>query len=85
MVRNPQCCIFLDKCKTKGIKFLKLKYKKPDTVSTTRRKSSGQLVMNWTGYADDLMVKFDDKGSLQRCIMLLNEIDFRSTLPRLKL
>ena len=55
-------------------KFLKLKYKIPDIVSTSRRTSSGQLELNWTGYAYDLMLTFDDKGSLQKGIMLLNKI-----------
>ena len=58
--------LFLDKCKTKDINFLKLKYKMSDIVSTSRRTSSGQLELNWTGYADDLMLTFDDKGSLPK-------------------
>ena len=66
--------LFLDKCKTQDIKFLKLKYKIPDIVSTSRRTSSGQLELNWTGFADNLMLTFDDQGSLQKSIILLNEI-----------
>ena len=66
--------IYLDRCKTKGIKFLKLKYKIPDIVSTSGRTSSGELELDWTGYADDLMLTFDDKESLQNGIMLLDEI-----------
>ena len=66
--------IFLKKCKIKAIKFLSMKYKIPRSASTTGRESIGEFNLDWVGYADDLMLTFNDKDSLQQGIILLDEI-----------
>ena len=55
-----------------GIKFLKLKYKIPESASTTGRRASGTMTLDWIGYADDLILIFEDELSLSRGISLLN-------------
>ena len=66
--------IYLDRCKTNRIKFLKLKYNIPSYVSSTGRTSKGEFDVDWTGYADDLVLMFDDNESLQKGINILNEL-----------
>ena len=66
--------IFLEKCKIKAIKFLSMKYKIPRSASTTGREAIGEFNLDWVGYADDLMLTFDDKDSLQQGIFLLDKI-----------
>ena len=66
--------IYLERCKASGIKFLKLRFNIPSSVSSTGRISKGEYDLDWTGYADDLMITFDDKDSLQRGITILDEL-----------
>ena len=66
--------IYLDRCKTNRIKFLRLKYNIPSYVSSTGRTSKGEMDVDWTGYADDLVLMFDDNESLQKGINILNEL-----------
>ena len=66
--------IFLDECKRKSIKFLKLKYKIPAEVSSTGRLSQGEWDMDWSGYADDLVLVFDDEESLRKAVQILDQI-----------
>ena len=66
--------IFLDECKRNSIKFLKLKYEIPAEVSSTGRISKGEWDMDWSGYADDLVLVFDDEESLRKAVKLLNEV-----------
>ena len=63
--------IFMESCKNAGIKFLKLKYKIPESASSTTRTASGEVTIDWCGYADDLLVVFEDKNSIKRGIDLL--------------
>ena len=65
--------VFIDKCKESSIKFLKLKYKIPRSASTTGRTASGTMTVDWVGYADDLILIFDDELSLSLGISILNE------------
>ena len=65
--------VFIDKCKKSSIKFLKLKYKIPRSASTTGRTASGTMTVDWVGYADDLILIFDDELSLSLGISILNE------------
>ena len=66
--------IFLERCKTNRIKFLKLKYNIPSYVSSTGRTSKGEFDIDWTGYADDLVLMFNDIESLQKGINILNKL-----------
>ena len=65
--------VFIDRCKELNIKFLKLKYKIPESASTTGRTASGTMTVDWVGYADDLILIFEDELSLSRGISILNE------------
>ena len=65
--------VFIDKCREQSIKFLKLKYKIPESASTTGRTAIGTMTVDWVGYADDLILIFDDELSLSRGISILNE------------
>jgi len=65
--------IYIEKCKQNGIKFLKLKYKIPEIASATSRTASGEMTVDWCGYADDLLLVFDDLESLRKGIKLLDE------------
>ena len=65
--------VFMDKCKESKIKFLKLKYKIPESASSTGRVSCGTVTIDWNGYADDLILAFEDELSLAKGISLLNE------------
>ena len=65
--------IYIERCKQNGIKFLKLKYRIPEIASTTGRTASGGMTVDWCGYADDLILVFDDLESLQKGIILLNK------------
>lgn len=58
--------IYLDKCKDERIRFLQLKYKIPESASTTNLTAAGDMTIDWSGYADDLMLFFEDEDSL-RC------------------
>ena len=65
--------IFMEECKQNGVKFLKLSYKIPQEASSTGRTSQGSFDMDWCGYADDLVLVFDDEGSLRKGLRLLDQ------------
>ena len=48
--------VFLEKCKDKGIKFLELKYQIPNEASSNNTMSIGTTIVDWLGYADDLVL-----------------------------
>ena len=66
--------IYLAECKKKGIKFLKLKYNIPASASYTGKNAIGNFSFDWYGYADDLLLVFDDEDSLRKGVKLLDEI-----------
>ena len=66
--------IYIDQCKKDGIKFLRLKYFIPHHASSTDRSAAGTFVLDWAGYADDLLLIFEDKASLTRGTKLLDSI-----------
>ena len=74
--------IFLEKCKIKVIKFLSIRYKIPRSANTTGKEAIGEFNLDWVGHADDFMLTFDDKDSLQQGIILLDGI---FTVFRLKI
>ena len=65
--------IYLTTCKAKDIKFLQLKYEIPEIASTTGRAAKGEFNIDWCGYADDLLLAFDDKKSLCKGITIFDE------------
>ena len=66
--------IYLGKCHKNGINFLRLRYNIPSSASNSGRITKGTYELDWTGYADDLMITFDDLASLQKGITILNEL-----------
>ena len=66
--------IYLGECRTNKVNFLKLKYNIPSSASNTGRVAKGEYELDWTGYADDLMITFDDLASLQKGLKILNEL-----------
>ena len=65
--------IFLNECEKEGIKFLKLKYKIPKSASSTSKTTMGSFTLDWSGYADDLLILFEDENSLRRGVTILDE------------
>lgn len=66
--------IFLTECKAKGIKFLRLKYNIPELASRTGKSAIGNFIVDWCGYADDLLLVFDNEDSLRRGVKLLDDV-----------
>ena len=78
--------VFMIECNKKNIKFTKLKYLIPSKASINNNNTNltlgkyGQLVVDWIGYADDLVLIFDDVESLQQGLNLLDDIFTRFQL-----
>ena len=66
--------IFIDECKKSGVKFLKLKFDIPESGSHSGKRTIGDFYLDWCGYADDLLLVFEDIKSLRRGIELLDEV-----------
>ena len=69
--------VFLIECKKQGVKFTKFKYKIPSAASTTDETASalgsyGEHTINWVGYADDIILTFDDETNLKKGLEILN-------------
>ena len=64
--------IYLDTCKNENIKFLQLQYKIPKSASSSKMTAIGDLTLDWSGYADNLMIFFDDEDSLCRGVGILD-------------
>ena len=66
--------IFINECKKNNIKFLKCKFNIPETASSTGNQAIGEFQIDWCGYADDLLLVFEDVNSLRRGVKLLDKI-----------
>ena len=68
----------------RGIQFVKFKYRIRQTATTREQRmafpSSGDQTLNWSGYADDLELFFEDEGNLDTALTLLDEIFSRFRL-----
>ena len=56
---------YLERYKHAGIKFLRLNYKIPATATTSNRIIAGKQTINWLGYADDLVLVFENVNNLK--------------------
>ena len=65
--------VFIDACKKKGVKFLELKYCIPSSATKSGKAAVGTHIMDWSGYADDLLLFFDDEESLHAGLQLVDE------------
>ena len=72
--------VFMEKCTSKNIGFPKLLYKIPAHASIGKRTRIGFNQIDWTGYADDLVLAFENKRKLQRALRELNETFERFSL-----
>ena len=72
--------LYIESCKTRNVKFLKLNYRIPSFATTKNRTNSGSFDLDWLGYADDLELAFDDISNLQRGLEALDEIFKRFNL-----
>ena len=65
--------VFLQKCSSNGIKFLNLKYNIPCTASKTSRRTVGDHEVKWAGYADDLVLFFENIRDMKKATQILCE------------
>ena len=69
--------VFMKACEERNIDFMELKYHIPSIATTReerRNKSDfGSHNLDWIGYADDLVLVFEDTDNLQKGLNTLNE------------
>ena len=66
--------VFFHKCSEKRIQFLNLKYKIPASASLDHlRDNVGFHDVKWVGYADDLVLMFENAQNLDAALNLLND------------
>lgn len=64
---------FKFECTSKNIKFTKFKFRIRTSASTSRSNRSGEVELDWIGYADDLVLFFEDAASLRTALTVLND------------
>ena len=67
---------FMHECERKGIKFMKPKYTIPSSACTSKNHTLGTYgsnLVSWVGYADDILLAFEDTCNMQKGLILLNE------------
>ena len=64
--------VFMEKCISKGIQFPRLKYKIPAHATSGERSKYGINQIDWVGYADDLVLVFENKNNLQKALDEMN-------------
>ena len=57
--------VFINLCNIKGINFLQLKHKIPQSASQSNKATLGVQQIDWIGYADDITLAFDDVKNLR--------------------
>ena len=67
--------VFMSICKNENIRFLELRFRVPSTATTREERvnktDSGHHNIDWTGYADDLGLLFEDVENLQKGLSIL--------------
>ena len=64
--------VFLDKCTDIGIKFIQLKYRIPASATHPKRITVGQHYLDSVGYAEDLVLLFEDITNLELALDVLS-------------
>ena len=66
--------VYLKDCKVNGVKFTKFNYKIPKAalIKPSMLGKCGENCINWVGYADDIVLIFDDQSNLKKALELLN-------------
>ena len=76
--------VFVQECLKQGIKFFKTKYCIPgQAVSRVNARTFGKYgdqIVDWIGYADDLVIFFENLASLEKGIQILNQTFIRFNL-----
>ena len=72
--------LYIELCKKKNIRFLKLNYRIPSFSTKKNKTNSGNFDLDWIGYADDLELAFMDINNLQRGLDVLDEVFRRFNL-----
>ena len=65
--------VYMERCEAEGIKFLQLKYRIRSTARTREERRGvyyEEHTIDWSGYADDLMLVFESEQELQRALLL---------------
>jgi hypothetical protein len=69
--------VYMDACEKHGVQFLKLSFRVISTATNREERSAktyrGNHTVDWSGYADDLELFFDDQKNLEKGLELLNE------------
>ena len=69
-------CVFMHTCRAENIKFQTLKYRIRNTATTRDGRSTqcqGDHTIDWSRYADDLLLVFEIAKELQKALILLND------------
>ena len=68
--------VFTNECRKFGIKFFKSPYRIPGKATNPSKEfglgSYGEVTVDWIGYADDLVLFFEDESSLNKGFEILN-------------
>lgn len=72
--------LFEEECSNKKIRFPRLMYRIPETATEKERVMVGCNTIDWIGYADDLVLFFMDKRSMQEGLNVLNDLFERFSL-----
>ena len=69
--------VYMQLCKNEDIKFITLKYRIRPTATIREGRNNktyrGEYEIDWSGYADDLELYFEDATNMQRALILLND------------
>ena len=73
--------IFISKCLAAGIKFYNLQFRVIDSARKCKRsaraggeKYFGDYVIDYCGYADDVLLAFENNDEMQRAVIILDEV-----------
>ena len=65
--------VFIEECKEKHINFVKHKYRIPDYACDTNIETLGINLVDWIGYADDIVLCFETRDLLQKAVDVLSD------------
>ena len=69
--------VFVEKCSRQDIQFFKSKYCIPgqavSAASASRFAKYGNLIVDWIGYADDLVIFFESSDHLEKGMKILSQ------------
>ena len=68
--------VFLLECAKQNIRFVKTKYSIPTHAFSTQSLFGeyGEMIFDWIGYADDLLLAFADRKNLEKGMRILDDV-----------